>query len=135
MERNTQILIGLGIVGGLYYLYTLNNKKKSSALELQQKTALKNKIKSYLVSKEAKTPMIPTGRGIGGGIGAINNKQNMIDKLLKTIEADLLSIEELQKIADGLDVSKNNYVGTKSRQEIINQMNEVTSKYQIEIND
>jgi hypothetical protein len=134
MERNTQILIGLGIAGGLYYLYTLNNKKKSSALELQQKTALKNKIIPFLVARK-KTQMIPNGSGIGGGIGAINNKQDMADKLIKTIEADLLSIEELQKIADGLDVSKNNYVGTKSRQEIINQMNEVTSKYQIEIND
>jgi hypothetical protein len=130
MERNTQIFIGLGIAGGLYYLYTQNNTKKASALEIQQKTALKNKIKSYLVAHK-KTPIMPTN----GGVSAINNKQDMVDKLLKTIEADLMSIQELQKIADGLDVSKNNYVGTKPRQEIINQMNEVTSKYQIEIND
>ena len=131
MERNTQILIGLGIAGGLYYLYTQNNTKKASALELEQKTALKNKIIPYLISRK-KTPMIPSGSGIGGGIVSINNKQDMADKLIKTIEADLMSIQELQKIADGIDVSNNNYVGTKPRQEIINQMNEITSKYQIE---
>ena len=132
MERNTQILIGLGIAGGLYYLYTQNNTKKASALELEQKTALKNKIIPYLIARK-KTPMIPNGRGIGGGIVSINNKQvDMSDKLIKTIEADLMSIQELQKIADGIDVSNNNYVGTKPRQEIINQMNEITSKYQIE---
>ena len=129
MERNTKILIGLGIAGGLYYLYTLNNKKKSSALELQQKTALKNKIIPYLIARK-KTPIMTTN----GGVSAINNKQDMADKLIKTIEADLMSIQELQKIADGIDVSKNNYVGTKPRQEIINQMNEITSKYQIENN-
>jgi len=127
MERNTQILIGLGIAGGLYYLYTLNNKKKSSALELQQKTALKNKIIPFLVARKKK-PIVPTN----GGVSSISNKQDMADKLIKTIEADLLSIEELQKIADGIDVSNNNYVGTKPRQDVINQMNEITSKYQIE---
>lgn len=127
MERNTQIFIGLGIIGGLYYLYTQNNTKKASALEIQQKTSLKNKIISFLVAKPKKMP-IPTN----GGVSAINNKQDMADKLIKTIEADLMSIQELQKIADGIDVSNNNYVGTKPRQEIINQMNEITSKYQIE---
>ena len=122
MEKNTQIFIGLGIAGGLYYLYTQNKKKKASDLELQQKSALKNKVSTSILS---------------GSLLRVNadnkgdSNKGMLDSLKKTIDADLLSIEELQKISDGIDSFTNSYVGTKSKTDIANAMNEVLKKYQI----
>ena len=122
-----KILIWLALGGGALYLYYNSKKNKASqeadAIALKEKiNSLKSKINSAVKS---------------GGLLKINadNKadtnQPWLDKLSKTIDANLMSTDELQKVADGIDAYMGNYVGTKSKIDIGNQMNEVLDKYQI----
>lgn len=60
-----------------------------------------------------------------------DNNAAMLQKLKKTIDANFLSVDELQKISDGLDLYSGNYVGTKKKENIGNEMNDVLSKYNI----
>ena len=122
MEKKT--LIWLAVGGGLLYLYYISQKKKANdTATLEKAESLKAKIKSSIQSS---------------GLLKINadNKedtsQSMIDRLSKTIDANLLSVDELQKIADVLDARVGNYVGTKSKEQIGNEANEVFIKYQIQ---
>jgi hypothetical protein len=122
-----KLLISLVLVGGAVYLYYNSRNKKSK--ELADATALKEKI-GALQGK--------IGSAVkSGGLVRVNadNKsdtnQVWLDKLTKTIDANLMSVDELQKVADGIDAYMGNYVGTKTKQEIGNEMNEVLDKYQI----
>ena len=124
---NKKLLIWLAIGGGVFYLYYNSRNKK--AKELADATEIKEKI-SALQGK--------IGSAVkSGGLVRVNadNKsdtnQVWLDKLTKTIDANLMSVDELQKVADGIDAYMGNYVGTKTKQEIGNEMNEVLDKYQI----
>jgi hypothetical protein len=122
-----KLLIWLAIGGGVLYLYYNSRNKK--AKELADATALKEKI-SALQGK--------IGSAVkSGGLVRVNadNKsdtnQAWLDKLTKTIDANLMSVDELQKVSDGIDAYMGSYVGTKTKQQIGNEMNEVLDKYQI----
>ena len=124
---NKKLLIWLAIGGGVLYLYYNSRNKK--AKELADATALKEKI-SALQGK--------IGSAVkSGGLVRVNadNKsdtnQAWLDKLTKTIDANLMSVDELQKVSDGIDAYMGSYVGTKTKQQIGNEMNEVLDKYQI----
>jgi hypothetical protein len=122
-----KLLIWLALGGGALYLYYNSRNKK--AKELADATALKEKI-SALQGK--------IGSAVkSGGLVRVNadNKsdtnQAWLDKLTKTIDANLMSVDELQKVSDGIDAYMGSYVGTKTKQQIGNEMNEVLDKYQI----
>jgi hypothetical protein len=123
MNKSTQILVGVGVVGLVVYLY-LQNKKKAAADALKQQkiAAMQKNIDTMLLSGDFLR------------VNSDNKSDNnaaMLQKLKKTIDANLLSVDELQKISDGLDLYLGNYVGTKKKETIGNEMNDVLSKYNI----
>ena len=134
MNKSTQILVGLGVVGVVVYLY-LQNKKKSdlaaAADALKQKNALALQQKIAAMQKNIDT-MLLSGDFLRVNSDNISDSNlPMLEKLKKTIDANLMSADELQKISDGLDSYSGNYVGTKKKETIGNEMNDVLSKYNV----
>ena len=122
MEKKT--LIWLAVGGGLLYLYYNSQRKKANDSATKERVdSLKAKINGAIQSGV----LVRTNAD-----NKADTSQPMLDRLAKTIEANLLSVDELQKIADGVDSYTNSYVGTKSKEKIGNEMNEVLVKYQIQ---
>jgi uncharacterized protein HemX len=114
---NKNILIVLGIGGGLLFLYYNNKNRKRENIN-----KLKNKIESAIKSGS----LVITNTD-----NKLDTNQTWLDKLEKTINSDMMSQDELQKVSDGVDAYLGNYVGTKTKEELGNEMNQVLDKYQI----
>jgi 3-phosphoglycerate kinase len=126
---NKKVLISLAIGGVLLYLYFNNQKKKTAqsandSATKQKVDSLKAKINSDLPSVLASSPKDAT-------TGRNDNAQAAYDRLKRTLDANLMSIDELQKVADALDARLNKYVGTKNIAQISSESKEVFAKYQI----
>jgi CHASE1-domain containing sensor protein len=123
-----KLLISLVLVGGAIYLYYNSRKNKATqnadAATKENSERLKSKIKSDIPLLIARSPKDAT-------TGTNDIAKSMFDRLSRTIDANLMSVDELQKVADAMDAKLDRYVGTKSIQQIGNEANEVLGKYQI----
>jgi hypothetical protein len=123
-----KLLISLVLVGGAVYLYYNSRKNKATqnadAATKENSERLKSKIKSDI-------PLLISRSPKDANTGTNDIAKSMFDKLSRTIDANLMSVDELQKVADAMDAKLDRYVGTKSIQQIGNEANEVLGKYQI----
>jgi 3-phosphoglycerate kinase len=126
---NKKVLISLAIGGVLLYLYFNNQKKKTAqsandSATKQKVDSLKAKINSDLPSILASSPKDAT-------TGRNDEAKATFDRLKKALDANLMSVDELQKVSDALDSKLNKYVGTKNIGQISTEAKEVFAKYQI----
>jgi hypothetical protein len=123
-----KLLISLVLVGGAVYLYYNSRKNKVSkdvdAATKEKVDSLKAKINSDLPSVLASSPKDAT-------TGRNDEAKATFDRLKRTLDANLMSVDELQKVSDALDAKLNKYVGTKNVGQISSEAREVFGKYQI----
>ena len=123
-----KLLISLVLVGGAVYLYLNSRKNKdikdADASTKQKVDSLKAKINSDLPSVLASSPKDAT-------TGRNDEAKATFDRLKRTLDANLMSVDELQKVADALDAKLNKYVGTKNIGQISSEAKEVFAKYKI----
>jgi 3-phosphoglycerate kinase len=126
---NKKVLISLAIGGVLLYLYFNNQKKKTA--QSANDSATKQKVDSLKAKINSDLPYVLASSPKDATTGRNDNAQAAYDRLKRTLDANLMSVDELQKVADALDARLNKYVGTKNIAQISSESKEVFAKYQI----
>jgi CHASE1-domain containing sensor protein len=123
-----KLLISLVLVGGAVYLYYNSRKNKATqnadSTTKENSERLKSKIKSDIPLLLSRSPKDAT-------TGTNDIAKATFDRLSRTIDANLMSVDELQKVADAMDAKLDRYVGTKNIGQISSEAREVFGKYQI----
>jgi hypothetical protein len=126
---NKKVLISLAIGGVLLYLYFNNQKKKTA--QSPDDSASKQKIDSLKAKINSDLPSVLASSPKDANTGRNDEAKATFDRLKKALDANLMSVDELQKVADALDARLNKYVGTKNIAQISSEAKEVFAKYQI----